>query len=145
VRSSTFENALKCSKGLFLLIGAQADYKKADELKAAVAAAIAGFSQQTAAKDDSEKNNTSNSGATIKKIQASENPDNSLAIRTDFSDESAWKSICDAINHPDNEFEACLDFINDRAYDGLKIEQLSSILSHRFFSHASILNHKVTI
>ena len=73
----------------------------------------------------------------MKKIQVTENLDNSLAIRTDFSDESAWKSICDAINHTDNEFEAYLDFISDKAYDGLTVEQLPSILpddSHHTFA-----------
>jgi hypothetical protein len=73
----------------------------------------------------------------MKKIQAMENAENSLAIRTDFSDESAWKLVCDAINDPNNEFEAFLDFINDKTYNGLMVEQLASVLpqdSHHTFA-----------
>jgi tetratricopeptide (TPR) repeat protein len=55
--------------------------------------------------------------------------ENSLAIRTDFSDDSAWDSIREAINDPDNEFEAYLDYIDDKAFDGLTVERLPSILS----------------
>ena len=54
--------------------------------------------------------------------------ENSLTIRTDFSDDSAWESIRDAINDPDNEFEAYLDYISDKAFDGLTLEQLPSVL-----------------
>lgn len=54
--------------------------------------------------------------------------ESSLAIRTDFSDESAWESIRDAINDPDNEFEAYLDYISDKAFDRLTVEQLPSVL-----------------
>ena len=53
--------------------------------------------------------------------------ENSLAIRTDFSDDSAWQSICDAIKDPDNEFEANLDYISDKAFDGLTVKQLPSV------------------
>ena len=55
--------------------------------------------------------------------------ENSLAIRTDFSDESAWEAICSAINDPENEFEAYIDYINDTAFKGLTVDQLPSVLS----------------
>jgi tetratricopeptide (TPR) repeat protein len=102
------------------LIGAKADYDKAAELKAVVDAAIASYRHK-------EQDNATSSSieADLKKISVGEN---ALAIRTDFSDESAWKSICEAIQNPENEFEANLDFINDKAYDGLTPEQLPSIL-----------------
>ena len=54
--------------------------------------------------------------------------ENSIAIRTDFSDESAWQSICGEINDPGNEFEAYLDYISDKAFSGLTVEQLPSVL-----------------
>jgi hypothetical protein len=52
--------------------------------------------------------------------------DNSLLIRTDFSDDAAWEALCEASVEPDEEegFQAHLDFISDRAYEGLTIEQL---------------------
>lgn len=52
--------------------------------------------------------------------------DNSLVLRTDFSDDAAWESICAAIQKPDQKygFQAYVDFISDPEYDGLTIEQL---------------------
>lgn len=64
--------------------------------------------------------------ATEKKTRPHEN---TLALRTDFSDEAAWKSLCAAIQNPDDEFGASLDFVSDPKYDGLSPGQLSSLLS----------------
>jgi len=62
----------------------------------------------------------------VKKIPATEN---SLVLRTDFSDESAWKSLCAAIEEPVGDFRAYVDFVSDREFDGLEGEQLLSALS----------------
>ncbi|AFY31186.1 hypothetical protein [Calothrix sp. PCC 7507] len=53
--------------------------------------------------------------------------DNSLVLRSDFSDDSAWESICAAIREPVGEFRAFVDCINDSDYEGLTIEQLIAI------------------
>lgn len=54
--------------------------------------------------------------------------DNSLLLRTDFSDDAAWKALCDAVQEPSEEgFQAYFDFISDPTYDGLTIEQLISL------------------
>jgi len=51
--------------------------------------------------------------------------DNSLLLRTDFSDEAAWASLCEALRQPSGEgFSAFLACASDRAYDGLSVEQL---------------------
>jgi len=63
---------------------------------------------------------------TGKKILTGENP---LALRTDFSDEDAWKSLCAAIQNPDDEIGASLDLVSDPKYDGLEANQLPSLLS----------------
>ena len=63
--------------------------------------------------------------------------ENSLALRTDFSDEPAWESICAAITKPVGDFRAYVDFVIDPGYDGLTAEQLPAILSedsHRTFA-----------
>jgi hypothetical protein len=54
--------------------------------------------------------------------------ENTLVLRTDFSDESTWKSLCTAIQDPDEEFGLSLDFVSDPAYDGLTADQLPSLL-----------------
>lgn len=49
-------------------------------------------------------------------------------MRTDFSDEPAWESLCVAIREPVGEFRAYVECISDREYEGLKAEDLSSII-----------------
>jgi hypothetical protein len=48
----------------------------------------------------------------------------SLVIRTDFSDDTKWQIVCDAIKNPKNEFDAYVDFINDTTFDNLNIADL---------------------
>ena len=42
-----------------------------------------------------------------------------LVLRTDFSDEAAWQSLCRAMETPDpvHGFRAYVDFVDDPAYD----------------------------
>lgn len=52
------------------------------------------------------------------------NSDKSLLLRTDFSDESAWEGLCEAVQEPSGEeFVASFDFVSDSAYSGLRIEE----------------------
>ena len=54
--------------------------------------------------------------------------DNSLLLRTDFSDDAAWYALCDAVQAPSNEgFQARVDAISDPAYDGLTVERLVAV------------------
>ena len=53
--------------------------------------------------------------------------ENALVLRTDFSDNSAWQSVCAAIKEPVGEFRAYVDCISDAAYDGLIVEQLVAL------------------
>ncbi len=61
-----------------------------------------------------------------KKIPATED---TLVLRTDFSDDAAWKSLQSLLENTDDEFAPGLDFISDPAFDGLAAEQLKSMLS----------------
>jgi len=55
--------------------------------------------------------------------------DKSLLLRTDFADDAAWRSLCEAVAVPSEEgFLAQLDFISDPAYDGLMVQQLLQLL-----------------
>lgn len=55
--------------------------------------------------------------------------ENSLVVRTDFSDESAWKSLRMILQDPEDEFSPELDFVSDPAFDGLTAEELPSVIS----------------
>lgn len=51
--------------------------------------------------------------------------DNALLLRTDFSDDAAWASLCEAVQQPSEEgFKALVDCMSDPAYDSLTVEQL---------------------
>jgi hypothetical protein len=54
--------------------------------------------------------------------------ENSLVLRTDYSNEAVWQAVCAAIMDPNNEFEANVDFVSDPQYAGLKAERLQSVL-----------------
>jgi hypothetical protein len=53
-----------------------------------------------------------------------------LVLRTDFSDEKTWKSICKSIKtpEPENGFLPNVEFHSDKKYEGLKTNQLLSLL-----------------
>ena len=53
---------------------------------------------------------------------------NAVVLRTDFSGDAAWESICAAIREPVGEFKAYVDFVSDPAYDGLTQEKLLSLI-----------------
>jgi hypothetical protein len=53
--------------------------------------------------------------------------EDSLVVRTDFSDASAWDAICSAIREPAGEFRAYVELLSDPEYDGLTPEQLRSL------------------
>ena len=54
--------------------------------------------------------------------------ENSLAIRTDFSDAAAWDQVRAMIEQPVGEFRAYVDFVSDPEFDGLTPERLLSSL-----------------
>lgn len=58
----------------------------------------------------------------MKKWPETENP---VLLRTDFSDDAAWASLSKAAQAPSEEgFQANVDGISDRSFDGLTVEQL---------------------
>jgi len=50
--------------------------------------------------------------------------DDSLVLRTDFSDDRAWASVRASIVAPVGLFRANVTFVDDRRYEGLTIERL---------------------
>lgn len=47
-----------------------------------------------------------------------------LVLRTDFSDQGAWKSICEAIREPQDEYEAFVECLDDKEFADLTKDQL---------------------
>lgn len=51
--------------------------------------------------------------------------DNSLLLRTDFSDDAAWALLCEAVQRPTEDgYKALVDCVSDPAYDRLTVDQL---------------------
>jgi hypothetical protein len=63
----------------------------------------------------------------VKRIPETDNP---VVLRTDFSDDAAWRLICAAIEKPDADFgfRAHVDFVSDPAYDEITMEQILSLI-----------------
>lgn len=54
--------------------------------------------------------------------------ENSLVLRTDFSDDAAWESLRTAIEKPVGQFRAYVDFLSDPAYAGLATADLLNLI-----------------
>src|SRR5262245_18387309 len=68
------------------------------------------------------------SSATEDRVKQLPSIENSLLLRTDFSDDAAWASLCEAVQQPHEDgFKAYVACINDPAYDGLTVEQLMAL------------------
>lgn len=52
--------------------------------------------------------------------------ENALVLRTDFSDNAAWVSVCKAIREPVGDFQANVDLLSKTEYDGINTEQVIS-------------------
>lgn len=48
----------------------------------------------------------------------------SLVLRSDFSDEAAWTSVCEAIQRPVGDFMAYIDFLSDPQYADASIDDI---------------------
>jgi hypothetical protein len=54
--------------------------------------------------------------------------EDSLLLRTDFSDDAAWASLCEAVQQPNEDgFQAYVACIDDPAYDGLTVQQVMAL------------------
>ena len=54
--------------------------------------------------------------------------ENSLLLRTDFSDDAAWDELCEAVQAMSEEgFQARVECVSDPVYDGLTVVQLLAL------------------
>ncbi len=72
---------------------------------------------------------------------------NALVLRTDFSDDAAWDSLCAAIRKPVGEFRAYVECTSDVDYEGIKPDQILALIrpgSYRsfiFIADATTFSH----
>ena len=71
--------------------------------------------------------------------------ENSLVLRTDFSDDGAWESACAAIQQPAGEFRAYVDCISDRAFDDITVEELVALASQSPYRSFLFVVDKMTL
>lgn len=71
--------------------------------------------------------------------------ENTLVLRTDFSDESAWQSFCEAIQNPADELSPCLDFVSDPVYSNLGAKQLPALVSEESPRTYAFIVDRVTL
>ena len=64
--------------------------------------------------------------------------ENALIIRTDFSDESAWKSLTAAVREPVDPFIFNMEILDDRANDGASAEEIVGLLPQDY-AHSFIV------
>ncbi len=68
--------------------------------------------------------------------------ENAAVLRTDFADEDAWKSICEAIMQPvvqtpPYEFRANVDFVNEPLFGGIGVQELLALIP-KDYEHAFV-------
>ena len=65
----------------------------------------------------------------MKKIPKTKNP---LVLRTDFSNQAAWETICAIIREPVDNFLAYVEFVNDVEYTGITKDQLLKLIPKNY-------------
>jgi hypothetical protein len=60
---------------------------------------------------------------------AVKNPDASLLIRTDFSDDSSWNTLCSKVSEaePENGFMALFEYISDRQFEHMTADAIAAL------------------
>lgn len=75
-----------------------------------------------------------------------------LVLRTDFSDDPAWESVCAVVQEPYTEFKvhgwefiANVQFLSDPEYDGLSLEDLTGLIPQDFNHSFIFLVDRMTL
>jgi hypothetical protein len=91
--------------------------------------------EQESARREAERNAKQSAGIGIPPDWTIEFPTGvSLLIRTDFSDDDAWRAVCEeACASDSDEFEAELEFVDDRQLDAAPLEALLAAVPASYF------------
>lgn len=73
--------------------------------------------------------------------------ENSVVLRTDFSDQAAWEDIGATIREPvgDEGFRAGVDFLDDAAFDGLSKEAVVKLIPRRYAHPIIVIVDRTTV
>jgi len=62
----------------------------------------------------------------IQKVEPSS--ESTLVLRTDFSDDASWQSLCEVLKEGGDDVPVALDFVSDQKFDGLVPTKLGNLL-----------------
>lgn len=71
--------------------------------------------------------------------------DNALVLRTEFSNERAWKDLREAILEPVAGHSAHVTFVSDPEYDGIEMEDLLHVLEGTARSYLFVVDEEALI
>jgi hypothetical protein len=71
--------------------------------------------------------------------------EDSLLIRTDYSDDLAWEQIAEAIRAPAGEFRAYVAVVSDRRYQGLSAAEVVDLLPEDFDKSFIFIGDETTV
>src|SRR6266581_3317406 len=71
--------------------------------------------------------------------------ENALLIRTDFSDQSAWKRLAAAVREPEDPFTFNMEIVDDRANSGATVERLMGALPEDYPHSFMVVADSVSI
>ena len=74
------------------------------------------------------------------------NSGNPVLLRTDFSDDAAWAALCKAAQAPSAEdFQANIDCVSNRCFDGLAAEQVVSLAQNHSSHSFAFMADRLTV
>ena len=68
-----------------------------------------------------------------------------MVLRTDFTDDVAWESICAAIRKPVGDFRAYVDFVSDPEFEGVTADRLVSLVPKYPYRSFAFIVDKVAL
>jgi hypothetical protein len=73
--------------------------------------------------------------------------ENTLVLRTDFSDKNQWLQICAKIETPDpvDEFRACVTFLSDPQYKDISIGNVISLINPKDHWFIFVVDHETIL
>ena len=77
-----------------------------------------------------------------KRVEALPESEQSLVLRTDFTDEFAWQVLCETLKQPAGLFETNIDMVSDPAFENFDLVQLTALAeSGSFLTFLFVVDH----
>ena len=52
----------------------------------------------------------------------------SIVLRTDFTDDTTWSTVCSGVSNPENNSRVSVEFVNDPQFDRITIDALLDLI-----------------